>query len=384
MDLHFRSRMRFQIIFVILATGWGLKSMAVVKHSTETPPAQWTKSLDICHLDDHGRLGLEGIAALSSRELVAYCVTRNSNPNALSSREQTRESDPYQLNALFFDSSDGQLLSTKTWPTRAGTQSDIFPAGDKLFLLVAGDSVSLVDLKTLSTIRTLQIPSSKGGCERRQVIASIDGATFAASQICHVAPVGYVSEIALYSTADFHTIETLKTQGRNYYAVNNDQIIRWSTENKGLTHNLYVYSPEAGETTLHSQYLVSQSLFLSAKEVFCCRDSTWLGVLRLDGHAKAYRDADPKEPDNPKVLADQIFASRSGQRLGALIFHVPWAGAFRWECDVFDHDLLPLLRVAVPVYHHDVTAALSPDDKYLFVLRDDNVSAYSIPQSSNP
>ena len=78
---------------------------------------------------------------------MAYCVTRNSNPNALSSREQTRESDPYQLNALFFDSSDGQLLSTKTWPTRAGTQSDIFPAGDKLFLLVAGDSVSLVDLK---------------------------------------------------------------------------------------------------------------------------------------------------------------------------------------------------------------------------------------------
>jgi hypothetical protein len=350
------------------------------------PKAAWVQHLNGCYLDSKGSLGREGVAALSSREIVAYCVTRNprSSPT-LSERSKSQASDPFQLNVFFLDVTDGKVLQTATWPTLVKTQADIFSVSDDLFLLAAGNSIQLIERKTLSTIRRLALAEPRNECEPWKIASSIDGTSFGVSQICHRTPEGYFSEISVYSTSDFRKIESWNSEGRNFYDVNQKEIIRWSTENGGLTRDLSHYSPNLGETTLHSRHLVSQSRFLNEQEIFCCRNSTWLGILRLDGQEVAYRDADPhQEPANPKTLTDQIFVSRTGQRMGALIFHVPWAGALRWECAVFDMKLNLLMKFDTPKYHHDFTAVLSTDDRYVFILNDIDVAAYPIPKTPNP
>ena len=264
------------------------------------------------------------------------------------------------------------------------TQADIFPVNDEHFLLATGNSVQLIERKTLSTIRRLDLADPESNCEAWRVVSSMDGTSFGVSQICHT-QYADVSELRAYTTADFDQFASWKTKGRSLYALLDKLLLRQSTDNRGYSHDLFLYTPGIGETTIHSRNLVEEGLFLNKREIFCCRRGLWLGILALDGQEVAYRDIDPnQEPVNPKALTDQIFVSRTGQRMGALIFHVLWGGSLRWECVVFDRSLQPLLRIIVPIYHNDLTAVFSPDDKYAFVLRDANVSAYSVPQSQNP
>jgi hypothetical protein len=80
-----------------------------------------------------------------------------------------------------------------------------------------------------------------------------------------------------------------------------------------------------------------------------------------------------------RTQADQVFVSKMGQRIAALVFNVGGFGSFKWECDVFDRKLNRLLQVGIPRYKHDLTAALAPDDKHVFILIDADVIAYTIP-----
>ncbi|MGA7317476.1 MAG: hypothetical protein WBX22_26300 [Silvibacterium sp.] len=374
--------MTLPLIFVLIAAC----ALSGGSEQSRDPTPAWVQRLDGCYLDSKGRLGQEGIAALSSREVAVYCVTRNPNaPPGLSRRSGAQTSDPYQVNVFFLDNTDGHVLQKASWPTRAGTQTDIFPVNDHFFLLVAGNAIQLIDRATLSTVHRLANADPMSGCDSWKVIGSMDGMSFGVSHVCDVDHI-FASEITAYRTIDFQKIAFWKNEGLNFYGVFDHHLLRWSTEHRGSSNEIVFYTPGLRETILRgTTFVVSKSIFLDGQTVLCCRGSNWLRVLRIDGQEMAYLNFDPNHnSSDPKVLADQIFASRTGQLIGALVFHVPWAGSLHWECNVFDRSLHPLLRITVPVYHNDVTAVFSPDDKYVFVLRDANVSAYSIPQSANP
>lgn len=343
----------------------------------------WSQRLNICDFAKNGRRIIsDGIAVISPNEVTAYCVMKAPHPHPrLNSRNGKPSSYPYQMLAMFLDPTDGYVLQKASWPTLVNTQADILPVGDKRFLLVAGDAIQLVNQGTLSTLDRLQLPFPGRGCEPWRVKASLDGSSFGVSQICDAGP-NYKSEISIYRTADFAEIGSWKDEGRNFYDVYDGEISRWSTDPE-LDHDIFFRGSDGVETDLRAVgFTVERNLFVNRNELLCCRNETQLRIIADDGHVVASYDVDPKHsPDNPKVMADQIFVSRTGHRVASLIFHVPWAGPVHWECDVFDQRLNRLLRFKIPAYHHDLTVALSPDDKYVFVLRDDQIDAYRVPES---
>ncbi len=377
-----RRHFRFALMFVLIAVG----AHSGVGEQSNGPAPIWAQHLDGCYLDSKGRLGQEGIASLSPSEVAVYCVVRNRNTApGLSRRSGEQTAGPYQVNVFFLDETDGHILQKASWPTRAGTQTEIFPVNDHFFLLIAGNAIQLIDRATLATVHSLANADPMGGCDPWKVISSADGMSFGVSRVCDVDH-SLASEITAYRTTDFQKLAFWRNEGLNLYGVFGDQLSRWSTEHRGYSNEIIFYTPGLRESILRgTTFVVTQSIFLDGQTVVCCRGSNRLRVLRTDGQEMAYLDLDPShDPSNPKVIADQIFASRSGQLIGSLVFHVPWAGSLHWECNVFDRSLHSLLRISVPVYRYDVTAVLSPDDKYAFVIRDTSVSAYSIPQSPAP
>lgn len=347
----------------------------------------WVTRVDHeCNFDPSGRFNGEGIAALSTHEVVMYCVTRNPTASpGLSKRGELQTSDPYRMNVLFLDAKDGHILQRTSWPTLAETQADIFPVNDKFFLLVAGNAIQLVDRTTLSTVHHLALADHGSGCERMKATASLNGLTFAISQVCK-SPTGYMSHIAAYDSVELRRFADWTSEGRNFVDIFDQHLLRWSTDNSGYSNEIVLHTPGLADTILRGNaFIVSRSLFVDGDNVLCCKGTNWLRILRFDGQEMAHLSLDPNHSSSdPKIIADQIFVSKTGQHMGALIFHVPWAGIRSWECEVFDRRLHPLLRVTVPAYHYDVTALLSPDDNYAFVLRDATISAYSIPRSSAP
>jgi len=348
-------------------------------HGSNTRPG-WVQHLDGCYLDSKRNLGSEGIAALTPGEVVAYCVTRNPDAaSVLTSRTKPQPTDPFRINVFFIDAADGHILQTANWPTQDERENDIFPVNNDFFLLATGNFIQLIERKTLSTSKILVLADTDPGkgCQPRKVVGSIDGTSFAVSQICGISHL--VSEITAYTTADFQKFADWTSQGVNFYDLFGTHLLRWSTANSGRNHDLFLFIPGVGETTLRSRNWVGSNHFLGSNEILCSPGSS-LDILSTDGQQLAYRAVDPRQnPSNPKVVADQIFVSRTGQRVGALIFHVPWVGALRWECAVFDRDLHPLLTFTIPSYHDDFTAVLSADDKYVFILGDAEISASKIP-----
>lgn len=343
----------------------------------------WSRRLDICDFSHSGqRIRSEGIAIINPREAVAYCVMTAPSPHpGLSSRTGKPTFYPYRMLALFLDANDGRVLQKASWPTLVNTQTDIFPVSDSHLLLVAGNRVQLIDRSTLSILEQLQLPFPGSGCEPWRVTASPDGSSFGVSQVCD-AGANYESEISVYRTADFAQVGSWRSEGRNFYNVDDSNVSRWSS-NPGFDHDIFVRNSEGVETDLRAVgFTVAENIFINRGELLCCRNEPWLRILTIDGHEVAFYNVDPKHsPDNPKNLADQIFVSRTGQRIAALIFHVPWTGPVHWECDVFNRKLQRLLKIQIPAYRRDLTAALSPDGKYIFILRDDQIEAYVVPDS---
>ena len=87
--------------------------LARTEHAV-SPEASWVQHLDRCYLDSKGHLGREGLAALSSHELVAYCVTRNTESGpSLTRRDKPQESDPFRVNVFFLNPTDGHIIETR-------------------------------------------------------------------------------------------------------------------------------------------------------------------------------------------------------------------------------------------------------------------------------
>jgi hypothetical protein len=342
----------------------------------------WVEHIDHeCRFDPGRLIRGEGVAALDSHELVVYCVTRNSSSNpGLLKRGEGLGSNLFQVNLLFLDITDGHVVQRASWPTLIEAQADVFPVNDQFFLLVAGNAVQLIDRTTLSTSRRIVFATVEKGCQPWKVAASIDGTSFGVSRICHTTR-GLYSNITAYRSKDFATIVSWHNEGVNFYEVFDSQLSRWSTDDGGYSNEIILHTPDSGDTALRGAgFIVSKSVFVNREELFCCRQSSWLRLIKTNGHEVAYLNLDPKHsPSDPKIIADQIFASSTGQRIGALLFHVPWTGRRSWKCDVFNREFKKQLEIDVPSFRYDLTAVFSHDDKYLYVLRDADVVAYSIP-----
>jgi hypothetical protein len=93
-----RRHFRFALMFVLIAVG----ALSGVGEQSNGPAPIWAQHLDGCYLDSKGRLGQEGIASLSPREVAVYCVIRNRNTApGLSRRSGEQTAGPYQVNVFF-------------------------------------------------------------------------------------------------------------------------------------------------------------------------------------------------------------------------------------------------------------------------------------------
>jgi hypothetical protein len=346
----------------------------------------WKQNIADCTVDKIGKLGWEGIAALSTREVAIYCVTpAPKTPPQLSSRDHLTESSPSRLTVLFIDAATGQITQKASWPMRVGRRPGILAVDDTSFLLNVGSEIDLIDRKNLSTSKrllleepTLVFGRQAGGCAEWSVIVSPDGATFATSRMCYAPATGDTSEIYMYRCKDFMKIGNWKSPGNDFYGLLDDDIVRSPSENG--PHYLYFSHAGGVEEQVLTRPHGFQSLFLDREHVVCCNRSESLTVMDKNGDIISFLNIDPNfNGYDARTQADQVFVSKMGQRIAALVFNVGGFGSFKWECDVFDRKLNRLLQVGIPRYKHDLTAALAPDDKHVFILIDADVIAYTIP-----
>jgi hypothetical protein len=337
-------------------------------------------------VDKIGKLGWEGIAALSTREAAIYCVTPAPKaPPQLSSREHLTESSPSRLTVLFTDAATGKITQKASWPMRVGRRPGILSVDDTSFLLNVGSEIDLIDRNDLSTSKrlplaepTLVFGRRAGGCEEWSVIVSPDGATFAMSRTCYAPATGNTTEISVFRCKDFMKIGSWTNPGRDFYGLFDEDIVRSPSENG--PHYLYFSHAGGVEEQALTRPHGFQSLFLDREHVVCCSRSESLTVMDKNGDTLSFLDLCPNfNGYDARTIADQIFVSKMGQRIATLVFNIGAFGSFNWECDVFDRKLNRLLQVSLPRYKHNLTAALAPDDKQVFVLIDADVIAYTIP-----
>jgi hypothetical protein len=343
--------------------------------------AIWTQKLDVCDFGDKGTVRSEGVAAISSSQVAAYCVTTNPQTlPELKARNEETSSSPYQVLVLFLDATDGHVLQKASWPAIVNTQTDVFYVNDHQFLLVAANMVQLIDRTTLATVHRLALPVPERGCERWTVVGSADGSSFGTSYNCEANDL-FTGHIVVYRTTSFEKITSWVSEGRNFYDVYGDSISRWSSAHND--RDIILHLPGVPDETLRGVgYIMTRSIFVDENSILCCRGKSELRVIGITGQEKAYINLDPKHNlDNSKMAAARLFVSKTGQRIAALIFRIPWAGPWRWSCDVYDRNLRVVFSVDVATFRRGLTAALSPDGKCLFLLRDNALHAYLIPRS---
>ncbi len=204
--------MRFFLFICAVFIQTTIFSSVALGSSAPIVPA-WKQHFADCVLDKKGKLGEEGVTALSTHEIAVYCVTPAPKaPPQLSSRDRLTESSPSRLTVLFADAATGQITQKASWPMRVGMWPGILAVDDISFLLDLGSEIDLIDRKDLSTSKRLLLGEptlvfgrrKTEGCEEWSMIVSADGTTFATSHTCY-SPTGDTTEISVFWWADSTT-----------------------------------------------------------------------------------------------------------------------------------------------------------------------------------
>ena len=366
---------------LILWTDQSQSSSKITVPSQDVPPSKavWTRKLLSCYLDSHKHLGTEGIEAISDKEIVVYCLKRNTHylPH-LSSRINPDETGQYQLAAFFFDRVNGNPTGTVSWSVKTYSKRPyILPVDDKTLLLADGSAVQLIDRSTLLILKRLLLADPGDKCAPWEMVVSVDRSTFATSKFCYFGT-GSATEIKSYRLSDFSEITTSSSPGRNSYDLLGEDMLRTSFGG----HGIFLYTNNMQNKLLADPVTVLGANFLDRQLILCCRADERLSVFNRDGKMLTYRDLYPGwDGFHSQNQATQVFVAPHSERFAALVSRTPENfGHTHLECDVFDHSLKTVMSTPVAMFHNDVSAAISPDGQYVFVLVDENVSAYAIPQ----